>query len=584
MTSPLKSLRQKTALASVFTLLCTAPFAALAQSADNTPLTDRIIIKYKEGAKVGRAASMARDTVEKASRRAGHKMRHLRRMATGAQVMRLEGRKNRAEMNAIINRLKQDPDVEYAEPDLMMRAMAVPNDSSYLNQWHYFESTGGLNLPSAWDVTQGEGAVVAVLDTGYRPHPDLVDNILPGYDMISDTFVSVDGDGRDSDATDPGDWYTDKACGDDPRIPSESDSSWHGTHVAGTIAGVTNNNMGIAGVAYKAKIVPIRVLGRCGGYTSDIADGIIWGAGGSVSGLPSNPNPAQVLNLSLGGGGSCATTTQNAINTARSLGATVVVAAGNESDNASQYTPASCDGVITIASTNRDGGRSYFSNYGSVVDVAAPGGAQSFANDPNGILSTHNSGSTIAGSDSYVYMQGTSMAAPHVAGAAALLYSVNPGLGPDDIESILTTTARSFPSSCSGCGAGIVDAAAAVAMASGGSDGDGNGDGGDNGNGGGVSWTETNLSGNSGSWSDFTIEVAAGTSSLNIEMSGGNGEVDLYVRHANYPTLRRYDCRPYLWGNEETCTISNPDSGTWYVSVYGYDSYSGVTLKAETTP
>lgn len=176
------------------------------------------------------------------------------------------------------------------------------------------------------------------------------------------------------------------------------------------------------------------------------------------------------------------------------------------------------------------------------------------------------------------------MAAPHVAGAAALLYSVNPSLGPDDIESILTTTARSFPSSCSGCGAGIVDAAAAVAMASGGSDGDGNGDGGDNGNGGGVSWTETNLSGNSGSWSDFTIEVAAGTSSLNIEMSGGNGEVDLYVRHANYPTLRRYDCRPYLWGNEETCTISNPDSGTWYVSVYGYDSYSGVTLKAETTP
>ncbi|AWF83215.1 peptidase S8 [Microbulbifer sp. A4B17] len=579
MKSSLKSLLQKTTLASAFSLLCTTPFTAHAAGADDTLVTDRIIVKYRESAKVGRAATMAAETVEKASRRAGHKMRHLRRMATGAQVMRLEGRKNRAEVNAIINRLKQDPDVEYAEPDLIMQAMAEPNDTNYLSQWHYYESTGGLNLPSAWDVTQGDGVVVAVLDTGYLPHADLVDNILPGYDMISDTFVSVDGDGRDDDPTDPGDWYTDKACGDDPRIPSESDSSWHGTHVAGTIAGVTNNNMGIAGVAYEAKVVPVRVLGRCGGYTSDIADGIIWGAGGSVSGLPTNSNPAQVLNLSLGGSGSCATTTQSAIDTARSLGATVVVAAGNDGANASQYSPASCDGVITVAATDRTGGRSYYSNYGSVVDVAAPGGAQSFANDSDGILSTYNNGSTDAGSDSYYYSQGTSMAAPHVAGAAALIYAVNPSVTPDEVESILTSTARSFPSSCSSCGAGIVDAAAAVAMANGGDTGGDD----DDGNGTGTGWTETNLSGSQGSWNDFTIDVQAGTSTLTVEMSGGSGEVDLYVRHGNYPTLRRYDCRPYTWGNEESCTISNPDSGTWYISVYGYESYSGVTLEAETT-
>ncbi|WP_444918599.1 S8 family peptidase [Microbulbifer sp. JMSA003] len=580
MKSSLKSLLQKTTLASAFSLLCATPFAAHAADAEKTLLTDRIIVKYKESAKVGKAATMATETVEKASRRAGHKMRHLRRMATGAQVMRLEGRKSRAEVSAIIDRLKQDPDVEYAEPDLIMKAMAEPNDPSYLSQWHYYESTGGLNLPSAWDVTQGDGVVVAVLDTGYLPHADLVDNILPGYDMISDTFVSVDGDGRDDDPTDPGDWYTDKACGDDPSIPSESDSSWHGTHVAGTIAGVTNNNMGIAGVAYDAKIVPVRVLGRCGGYTSDIADGIIWGAGGSVSGLPSNQNPAQVLNLSLGGGGSCDTTTQSAIDTARSLGATVVVAAGNSGANASQYSPASCDGVITVAATDRTGGRSYYSNYGNVVDVAAPGGAQSFANDSDGILSTYNNGSTDAGSDSYYYSQGTSMAAPHVAGAAALIYSVNPDITPDEVESILTSTARSFPSSCNNCGSGIVDAAAAVAMASGndsGNGGDDDDDSGSNGSG----WTETNLSGSQGSWNDFTIDVESGTSTLTIEMSGGSGEVDLYVRHGNYPTLRRYDCRPYLWGNEESCTISNPDSGTWYISVYGYESYSGVTLEAE---
>ncbi|WP_020413970.1 S8 family peptidase [Microbulbifer sp. VTAC004] len=574
MKSSLKTLFQKTALASSLSILCAAPFAAHAEEADNTLLTDRIIVKYKNNAKVGRAATMAQETVEKASRRAGHKMRHLRRMATGAQVMRLEGRKNKAELEAIISRLKQDPDVEYAEPDRIMRAMATPNDPSYLNQWHYFETTGGLNLPSAWDVTQGEGAVVAVLDTGYRPHPDLVGNILPGYDMISDTFVSVDGDGRDSDATDPGDWYTNKACGDDPRIPSESDSSWHGTHVAGTIAGVTNNNMGIAGVAYKAKVVPIRVLGRCGGYTSDIADGIIWGAGGSVSGLPTNANPAQVLNLSLGGGGSCDTTTQNAINTARSLGATVVVAAGNDNTNASQFSPASCNGVITVAATNRNGGRSYYSNYGNVVDVAAPGGAQSFLNDPNGILSTHNSGATNPSSDSYFYSQGTSMAAPHVAGAAALLYSVNPNLSPDEVESILTSTARSFPSSCSSCGTGIVDAAAAVAMASG-------DDGGGNGNGDGVSWTETNLSGGWRSRQDFTIEVAAGTSSLNVQMYGGEGDADLYVGHSN---ASQWACTSRESSNNESCTINNPQSGTWDITVYGYRSYTGATLEAEAVP
>ncbi|WP_444920509.1 S8 family peptidase [Microbulbifer sp. CnH-101-G] len=463
MKTSLKNLLQKSALASLFSLLCASPFAAQVEKTSSTQITDRIIVKYKQGAKVGQAASLSPETMAKASRRAGHKMRHLRRMATGAQVMRLEGRKNKAELEAIISRLRQDPDVEYAEPDLMMKAMAVPNDPSYYDQWHYFESTGGLNLPAAWDSAQGEGVVVAVIDTGYLPHADLVANILPGYDMISDTDVSVDGDGRDSDATDPGDWYTNTHCGD-PSYP-EMDSSWHGTHVAGTIAAVTNNNMGIAGVAYKAKIVPVRVLGRCGGYTSDIADGIIWSAGGSVSGVPNNQNPAQVLNLSLGGSGRCDTTTQNAINTARSLGATIVVAAGNSARNARRYSPASCSGVITVAATDRSGGRAYYSNYGSVVDVAAPGGEINVVSS-DGVLSTLNSGNTFAGTDAYAFYPGTSMATPHVAGAAALIYSVNPSVTPDEVESILTSTARSFPASCSRCGSGIVDAAAAVAAAS----------------------------------------------------------------------------------------------------------------------
>jgi subtilisin family serine protease len=299
--------------------------------------------------------------------------------------------------------------------------------------------------------------VVGVIDTGYRPHKDLVGNILPGYDMISDTGVSQDGDGRDSDASDPGDWAPAGVC---YSSHPGSNSSWHGTHVAGTIAAVTNNGIGVTGVAYKAKVVPIRVLGRCGGYTSDIADAIIWGAGGSVSGVPDNENPAKVLNLSLGGSGRCGYTQQNAIDTARTLGATVVVAAGNSNTNASNTTPANCSGVVTVAAVDRSGGKAWYSNYGSVVDVASPGGDTRVT--ANGILSTLNSGSTSPGSDSYAFYQGTSMATPHVAGAAALLYSVDPSITPNEVEATLKNTSRSFPRSCSQCGSGIVDAGAAV--------------------------------------------------------------------------------------------------------------------------
>ncbi|WHI50895.1 S8 family serine peptidase [Microbulbifer sp. MLAF003] len=581
MRSSIKALMQKTAIATAVSLACATPFAA---HANETGLTDGIIIKYKKNSKIGHGAKLAQDTIDKASQRAGHKLRHKRRMASGAQVMRLEGRKSKAELKKIVERLKQDPNVEYAEPDLLMRPMATPNDPSYWNQWHYRESTGGLNLPSAWDVTQGEGAVVAVLDTGYRPHHDLVDNLLPGYDMISNTFVSVDGDGRDGDATDPGDWHTDNACqSDDPRN-YESDSSWHGTHVAGTIAATTNNNMGVAGVAYKAKVVPVRVLGRCGGLTSDIADAIVWAAGGSVSGVPTNANPAQVLNLSLGGEGACGSAYQTAINTARSLGATVVVAAGNDDDYASRYTPASCDGVITVAATDRDGGRAYYSNYGNAVDMAAPGGAQSFANDSNGILSTDNSGTRSPGSDAYYYSQGTSMAAPHVAGVAALLYSVDPNLTPDEVESVLSNTTRSFPSSCTGCGAGIVDAAAAVASITG------------NGNtGNGTSLVETNVAGASGSWLTYQIEVEPGMSSLDIEIFNDNGEVDLYVSYGSSPTRGSVvndtkNCVPYEWVgntngyNTESCSFNNPSAGTWYIALHGYEAFNGLTLTAEAKP
>jgi serine protease len=306
--------------------------------------------------------------------------------------------------------------------------------------------------------------VVAVIDTGYRPHADLSGQFLPGYDFITDTTIANDGNGRDSDASDPGDAVLAGECGNG-KPSADQNSSWHGTHVAGTIAAATNNGAGVAGIAFGAKIVPVRVLGKCGGYTSDIADGIIWASGGTVSGVPVNANKARVINMSLGGGGACGSTTQAAINGARSRGTVVIVAAGNENTDAGSSNPANCAGVVTVAATNRSGGRAYYSNYGSVVDVAAPGGDVRSAG--GGILSTLNAGLKAPAGDSYAFYQGTSMATPHVAGVAALMLARNANLTPDEVEAKLKSSARAFPSTCTGCGSGIVDASAAVDAAAG---------------------------------------------------------------------------------------------------------------------
>lgn len=541
-----------------------------------SPPTNQIIVKYKAlavspsqiGANIA-SGNMA-DQARVLSQSLGMQVSNHRRMANGAMVYRVNQWRKPNELAFMLAKLQADPNVEYAEPDLLLQPMATPNDSRYNEQWHYFESTGGLNLPTAWDTTTGAGTVVAVIDTGYRAHPDLAANLLPGYDMISDTFVSVDGDGRDSDATDPGDFSTAGQCG--PGEPARS-SSWHGTHVAGTVAAVTNNGTGVAGVAYGAKIVPLRALGRCGGFTSDIADSIIWASGGSVPGTPANANPADVINMSLGGGGSCSTTTQSAINTARANGSTIVVAAGNSNTNASGFNPANCSGVITVASTNRNGGRAYYSNFGAAVDVAAPGGDVR-ASASNGVLSTLNSGSSGPGSNNYEFYQGTSMAAPHVAGLAALLKAVDSTLTPNEIESIITSTARSFPATCSQCGSGIADAAAAVASISGG--GGGGPGGGDDVLENGVA--KTGLSASTGAELRFTLEVPAGATNLSFQIGGGSGDADLYVRFGSPPTTSTYDCRPYRNGNSETCNISNVQAGTYHVMVRAWSTFSGVSL------
>ncbi|WP_307730393.1 S8 family serine peptidase [Massilia varians] len=435
--------------------------------------TDQIIVKYKDDLPVEKTKGQARGhavaalaqerkgKLERAGQEFGMTVRESHAIASGARVFKLNGKKHLNDVQKVAaEMMARDPAIEYAEPDRIMTHMATANDPYYAQQWHYTDATGGLRLPTAWDKSTGTGVVVAVIDTGYRPHADLSGQFLQGYDFISSATIGNDGNGRDSDASDPGDWV---AAGECYAGSPASGSSWHGTHVAGTVAAKTNNSLGVAGVAYNAKMIPVRVLGKCGGYTSDIADAITWSSGGTVTGVPANANKAKVLNLSLGGSGACDATTQTAINGARSRGSVVVVAAGNDNMNVSNASPANCSGVIAVAATGKTGGRASYSNYGTLVDVAAPGGDGSYS-----VISTLNSGSSTPGSDNYAGYQGTSMATPHVAGVAALMFAAKSTLTPDQVESMLKSTARAFPATCSGCGTGIVDATAAVNAAIGG--------------------------------------------------------------------------------------------------------------------
>ncbi len=547
---------------------------------------DEIIILYKNDAAAQNASSVrmaaSQMVTQAASVATGMSMQYERATSNGAHVVSMSSKSKapmtNAELQALLNKLNKDPNVLYAEPNTRMYAAATPSDPRYNELWHYYEATGGLNTPPAWDISTGAGTVVAILDTGITSHPDLNANVLPGYDMISSARTANDGNGRDSDPLDTGDAVAANECGAGSRA---SGSSWHGTHVAGTVAAVANNGTGIAGVAYDAKLLPVRVLGKCGGSTADIADAMIWAAGGRVPGVPVNPNPAQVINLSLGGGGSCGRTTQNAIDTAVRLGATVVVAAGNSNVDARNATPANCRNVVTVAATGRSGGKASYSNFGANVDVAAPGGDQRTGRS-DGVLSTLNTGRSGPAQPSYAYYQGTSMATPHVAGAAALLYAVKPDISPAEVETALTETARRFPNRCNACGSGIVDAEAALlAVAPGG----GNPQPDPEPEPTPISRVDlengvqlNNLSMSQGGEIRGTIDVPEGATDLAFLTGFGQGNADLYVRFGEEPTAETFDCRSaQANNNRETCRISDVQGGTYHVLILAEQAFSGLS-------
>ena len=413
---------------------------------------------------------------------------------SGAHVLRLPQGSTKAQMQAVIDNLKRLPEIAYVEEDKLRQVAAATNDTLYNDLWGMLPvNTGtpsyGANFQNAWGLTTGSGVVVAVIDTGILPHPDIgsitlgsqavTGNLVSaGYDFISDCRIAATCDSSTpsgsalrspvNNAFDQGDWTTtgEAASGFFQNCQIRN-SSWHGTHVAGTVAAIGNNSLGVVGGAYGAKILPVRVLGKCGGWDSDIAAGILWAAG--VHGTIPNPNPAKVINISLGGSeATCPSILQNAIDTVTAAGAIVVAAAGNESTNVSDHTPSNCAKVIAVAATSRAGNLASYSNFGSGIHVAAPGGDGVLAS--NAILSTLNNGPTTynpAGFN-YVPYNGTSMAAPHVSAAVALLKANIPSITTTQARAVLQATVTSFPagSTCttSTCGTGILNAAAVAAV------------------------------------------------------------------------------------------------------------------------
>ncbi len=331
-----------------------------------------------------------------------------RQTASGASVVDVGD----TDPQVAAQRLAMQVGVEYAVPERRFTAAVAPDHPPFDGRWHL----RSIRAPQAWSTATGAGVTVAVVDSGSLPHPDLTGHDLPGYDMVTDPADARDGSGRDTDPRDDGDWRTPGEC----DSTTSANSSWHGLHVTSIIAARTNHRLGTAGVAPQARILPVRVLGRCGGTETDVTDGIVWAAGGTVPKTPVNPNPAKIINVSLGGPGTCSAEAQTAIDIARGRGALVVVAAGNDGRSVSTFSPANCRGVLAVASITRAGVRASHSNYGPAIAVAAPGVA---------IWGLSNSSARSPSAQwGAVPRSGTSTAAPHVSATAALVWSLTPSL------------------------------------------------------------------------------------------------------------------------------------------------------------
>lgn len=501
----LRSLALRIAGIALAALSLAAPVAATAAGAS----VNGLIVKLRDGADGSQGVQARLDRV---LREAGLNA-HSRVMGSRSRQLDFGSRLPRDEADRLARRLAESPEVEWVVPNERERRLNVPQDPLFAatpsssGQWWLFPA-GGSNyndieyrrrgvpgVQTSWQTSLGSaGIVVAVLDTGITAHPDLSAGVLPGRDFVSTVEYANDGDGWDADPSDPGDWVSDADRSASPTLFGDcevTDSSWHGTVIAGLLAADTDNASGVAAVSWKGRVVPVRVAGKCGAEVADIVTGMRWAAGLQVVDafgrpVPRNPNPARVLNISFGGSAACNAAYQETIDELAALGVVVVAAAGNEHGAVAR--PANCRGVIGVAALNRDGFKSTYSNFGAGVAIATVGGDPrllgnwGMALGDDGLLTVGNAGLTRPGSAIYMREAGTSYAAPVVAGVVGLMLSVNPSLGVTQVAEGLQRSARPHvvstkiapcsdqnPGRCicttATCGAGILDADGALRYA-----------------------------------------------------------------------------------------------------------------------
>jgi len=419
----------------------------------------------------------------------------LRPVGRDQQLLEFERPLSRSEAALLRDKLLARPDVEWVEPNVRERRLqAAPDDPLFLQQW-WLQPAGGSNanaidarlrgvagFQATWLRAGAAPVVVAVLDTGITNHPDLTGRVLPGYDFVSVVEYANDGDGRDASPSDPGDYVTNADLSSDVFAGcTAEDSSWHGTIIAGMLAAGTGNGLGVAGIHPTASVLPVRVAGKCGAEVPDIIDGMRWAAGLKVAGVPVNPNPARIVNISFGGSAACGPAYQAAVDELRAIGVVVVAAAGNDWSAPSR--PASCSGVVGVVGLNRDGFKTNYSSFGGAL---ADSGIATVSGDDadgawggvladSGLVTLTNRGEKIPGLPGYARMYGTSFAAPQVSGTIALMLGLNPALDYAQILRGLRLSARphvtspkiaacsdSNPGRCicstATCGVGILDA------------------------------------------------------------------------------------------------------------------------------
>jgi serine protease len=408
---------------------------AVAAGASTTCAADTVPTRFIVHFDSDRAASAAMMSSLARTSSAADEVQHIRSLAVGGEVFDVR--------DGDVSRLASLPGAVEVEEDRIVLPTAM-RPTLWHRQWYMHDPRVGIDAEVAWRYTRGAGAVVAVLDTGVTPHPQLEGQLLPGFDFVSDAKAARDGDGRDADPNDEGDWHEAGEC----ESSKAARSSWHGTHVAG--------------LAPEAKVVPVRVMGRCGGRMSDVADAIVWASGGELPGIPPAARRADAINLSLGTPGACGRALGEAIAQARARGTAVIAAAGNDGVRASAESPSNCPGVVSVAALARDGSLAWYSNHGDGVTLSAPGGSLT-TYGVDDILSTVDAGKRTRERPMLAYYAGTSMAAPQVAGLVALMRSADPAIDVDAITRQLIDNARPVPGPCpKGCGAGLVDAGATV--------------------------------------------------------------------------------------------------------------------------